>query len=112
MDVQAEELDRPAFNATLFLIRSIFDKTGMGADMVFQLKPAFEKAGLADVKVEIKKMPAGKLCGNEVDMRNSLDPFKITIPSIIQGAKGKHQFLRNATFLTAWRVTNMHRRWC
>lgn len=71
------------------ILAGILDKVGLGSDFASKIAPAFEKAGLKNVTVQRVELPAGKRLGDEQAARLSVDPFKITIPSITQAAKGE-----------------------
>jgi hypothetical protein len=73
---------------TCRIISGMFEKLGLGGKYALTLGDAFKKAGLVNVTVQQVELPAGKKLGNEQDMENSIEPFKITIPSITMAAKG------------------------
>ena len=54
-----------------------------------QLPGAFKTAGLENVSDEAVELPMGKLLGDEEAIEMSLQPFLLTIPSLIEGAKGQ-----------------------
>jgi hypothetical protein len=62
---------------------------GMVSDLVDRLPEAFKTAGLEHVNAETVELPMGKRLGDEEAAEMSLQPFLLTIPSLIQGAKGK-----------------------
>lgn len=95
--LQIQELDldpdRPALgqagNDFNRILSGMFDKIGMGGQYASKIGESMEKAGLTNVSVKAVEFPLGKSIENEEARRNSIEPFKITIPSITQAAKGK-----------------------
>lgn len=77
----------PALKDLFSVMRSLFVKLGMGYNFARELDVAFKEAGLEHVTVKKVELPVGKKMGNEKDARNSVEPFKITIPSLIGGCK-------------------------
>jgi hypothetical protein len=84
-----EGLFTPAMQDLFFIMRALFDKIGMGSNFAPELATVFENAGLINVDVRKIVLPAGKKMGNEKDSLNSIEPFKITIPSLIRACESK-----------------------
>jgi SAM-dependent methyltransferase len=83
MDVEDMSDCGPAVKDLFFILRSLFTKISMGPNWAPGLEAVFKDAGLENVSVQRIGFPAGKKMGNETDSRNSMEPFKITIPSLI-----------------------------
>lgn len=85
MEMDTEDMSDygPAGKALFFIMRSLFNKLGMGPNWASRLEALFKTAGLENVSVQKIGIPGGKKMGNETDSRNSMEPFKITIPSLI-----------------------------
>ncbi|QGI70868.1 hypothetical protein CEK27_003197 [Fusarium fujikuroi] len=77
----------PAWRDVSNLIAAMFDGMGMGSDCIRKLPGAFEAAGLENVTVHSVDLPMGKLLGDDEAAELSWQPFVITIPSLIEGAK-------------------------
>lgn len=88
MDVGQDPDQCGAWNDLQTVLAGIFDKTGMGANYASGLGESLKKAGLQNVTVEKIQLPAGKRLGNETDAHNSVMPFRITIPTLIQASQG------------------------
>ncbi|KAG9495144.1 hypothetical protein J7337_013379 [Fusarium musae] len=65
----------------------MFDGMGMGSNCIRKLPGAFEAAGLENVTVHSVDLPMGKLLGDDEAAELSWQPFVITIPSFLEGAK-------------------------
>ncbi|KAF9771372.1 hypothetical protein IL306_010999 [Fusarium sp. DS 682] len=78
----------PAWRDVSNLIAALFDGMGMGSDCIRKLPGAFEAAGLENVTVHTVDLPMGKLLGDDEAAELSWQPFVLTIPSLIEGAKG------------------------
>jgi hypothetical protein len=79
-----------AFADLLRILAAIWNKTGIGADCVSELQEAFVRAGLENVSIQHLRLPIGKKFSTEDEPNNvSLQPFKLTIPNVCRGAKGK-----------------------
>lgn len=76
------------------LIAAMFDGMGMGSDCIRKLPGAFKAAGLDNVTVHSVDLPMGKLLGDDEAAELSWQPFVITIPSLIEGAKGESDLLK------------------
>jgi hypothetical protein len=79
----------PAARDVLILIRTLVNGIGVRGNWINEFEPAFSNVGLVNVssyKVELK---TGKLLGNEADSKLSIEPNKITIPSLIQACESK-----------------------
>ncbi|KAF2103336.1 hypothetical protein NA57DRAFT_72312 [Rhizodiscina lignyota] len=91
--LQVQELDvlhptpGTAHGDLLRILAAIWNKTGPGAAIVNDLGDAFVRAGLTNVEVRRVQLPVGKKMGNERDARDSLEPFKLAVPNISNGAK-------------------------
>jgi len=89
LDVTLDETAQDsAFTDLLRILGAIWDKVGPGAGIVNTLEDAFVRAGLENVKSQRLQLPLGKKFGNEQDSKASLEPFKLSIPNISNGAKG------------------------
>ncbi|GKU20430.1 methyltransferase protein [Fusarium langsethiae] len=83
-----EHLACPALKEVCALFSGVFKAMGMVSDLVKKLPEAFETVGLDHVNAETIELPMGKLLGDDEAAEMSLQPFLLTIPSLIQGAKG------------------------
>lgn len=83
MDTEDMSDSTPAIKDLFFVMRTLFSKIGMGANPAQHLEAVFKEAGLEKVRAERIEYPAGKKMGNETDSKNSMEPFKITIPSLV-----------------------------
>ncbi|KAF5567415.1 hypothetical protein FPHYL_3318 [Fusarium phyllophilum] len=88
----------PAWRDVSNLIAAMFDGMGMGSDCIRKLPGAFETAGLVNVTVHSVDLPMGKLLGDDEAAELSWQPFVITIPSLIEGAKALGVQLPNSTY--------------
>lgn len=88
-DVQDKPNAGPALKDVCKLFSGVFKAMGMTYNLVKELPGAFEIAGLKNVRAETVELPMGKLLGDGEATEMSLQPFLLTIPSLIQGAKGK-----------------------
>ncbi|KAF4342161.1 beta-glucosidase [Fusarium beomiforme] len=88
----------PAWRDVSNLIAAMFDGMGMGSDCIRKLPGAFEVAGLENVAVHTVDLPMGKLLGDDEAAEMSWQPFVITIPSLIEGAKALGVNLPESTF--------------
>ena len=88
-DLQDKPSVGPALKDVCKLFSGVFKAMGMTYSLVGELPGAFKTAGLENVYTEIVELPMGKLLGGEEATEMSLQPFLLTIPSLIQGAKGK-----------------------
>ncbi|KAF5714421.1 hypothetical protein FGLOB1_3561 [Fusarium globosum] len=77
----------PAWRDVSNLIAAMFDGMGMGSDCIRKMPGAFEAAGLENVAVHSVDLPMGKLLGDNEAAELSWQPFVITIPSLLEGAK-------------------------
>jgi hypothetical protein len=93
LDVAIDEATMgPAYADLLRILAAIWNKTGPGAGIVNHLEDSFKEAGLQNVHARRLELPAGKKLANEQDRKNSIEPFKLTIPNLCRGANG--EFLR------------------
>lgn len=76
------------------ILGSIWELTGLGANIVYDLKDAFFRAGMKNVHVQRLELPLGRKLKNGRDCESSLEPHRLLIPNIIQGAKGNHPVLQ------------------
>ena len=88
MDARPDPAQCKSWDDLNGVLGAMFDKLGLGAGYATKLDESFKKAGLEKVTVEVVKLPAGKKMDNEADAKNSLIPFKITIPTLRQAAAG------------------------
>ncbi|KAF5691817.1 beta-glucosidase [Fusarium denticulatum] len=88
----------PAWRDVSNLIAAMFDGMGMGSDCIRKLPGAFEVAGLENVTVHSVDLPMGKLLGDDEAAELSWQPFVITIPSLLEGAKALGVQLPNSTY--------------
>ena len=88
MDTQEGTLG-PAAQDLMLIMRSMFAKIGMGENFGPELDKVFKEAGLQNVEAKKLAIPAGKLMGNEQDCADSIEPFKITIPSLTVACQSK-----------------------
>lgn len=89
MDLSAGRTEHPsAFNEVLQLFEAIFEAGGMGGRFSSKLDESFTKAGLKNVTLQRLEIPAGKRITNETLRQLSIEPFKLTIPTVIGAAKG------------------------
>ncbi|RBR17261.1 hypothetical protein FVER53590_10787 [Fusarium verticillioides] len=79
----------PAWRDVSNLIAAMFDGMGMGSNCIRKLPGAFEAAGLENVTVHSVDLPMGKLLGDDEAAELSWQPFVITIPSFLEGAKAE-----------------------
>ncbi|KAG7406648.1 Methyltransferase psoC [Fusarium oxysporum f. sp. rapae] len=86
----------PVWRDVSNLIAAMFD--GMGSDCIRKLPGAFEAAGLENVTVHSVDLPMGKLLGDDEAAELSWQPFVITIPSLIEGAKALGVRLPDSTY--------------
>ncbi|CZS81509.1 unnamed protein product [Fusarium graminearum] len=100
LDVQDKPNVGPAFKEVCALFLGVFKAMGMVPDLINKLPGAFGIAGLRHVSTETVELPMGKLLGDEEAAEMSLRPFLLTIPSLIQGAKGKQPSSSVAIILT------------
>ncbi|RBR25538.1 uncharacterized protein FIESC28_01501 [Fusarium coffeatum] len=87
-DLQDKPSVGPALKDVCKLFSGVFKAMGMTYDLVGELPGAFKAAGLENNSTEIVELPMGKLLGDEEAIEMSLQPFLLTIPSLIEGAKG------------------------
>ncbi|RGP70960.1 hypothetical protein FSPOR_3647 [Fusarium sporotrichioides] len=87
-DLQDKPNIGPALKEVFALFSGVFKAMGMVSNLVKKLPEAFETVGLDHVNAETIELPMGKLLGDEEAAEMSLQPFLLTIPSLIQGAKG------------------------
>ncbi|KAL3601639.1 hypothetical protein FPOAC2_05910 [Fusarium poae] len=87
-DLQDRPNISPALKEVCALFLGVFKAMGMVSDLAHKLPTAFEAAGLNRVTAETVELPMGKLLGDDEAAEMSLQPFLLTIPSLIQGAKG------------------------
>jgi len=95
--LQAIELDTnlesssltPALKDLFVIMNSLFAKLGVGSNFASTLDTMLKNVGLENVSVRPAELPVGKKLGNEVDSKNSIEPFKITIPSLISASQSK-----------------------
>lgn len=89
MEMDTEDMSDcgPAGKDLFFILRSLLTKIGMGPNWAPNLEAVFKDAGLENVSIQRIRLPAGKKTGNETDSRNSMEPFKITIPSLITACR-------------------------
>ncbi|KAJ4127863.1 hypothetical protein NW768_008143 [Fusarium equiseti] len=87
-DLQNKSNIGPALKDVCKLFSGVFKAMGMTPNLVEELPGAFRTAGLENVSAETVELPMGKLLGDEEATEMSLQPFLLTIPSLIQGAKG------------------------
>ncbi|KAL6916765.1 hypothetical protein ACHAPO_006878 [Fusarium lateritium] len=87
-DLQDKPNIGPALKEVCALFSGVFKAMGMISDLSHKLPEAFKNAGLNHVTEETVELPMGKLLGDEEAAEMSLQPFLLTIPSLIQGAKG------------------------
>jgi len=88
-DLQEKPNAGPALKDVCKLFSGVFKAMGMTYNLVEELPGAFKIAGLENVSAETVELPMGKLLGDGEATEMSLQPFLLTIPSLIQGAKGK-----------------------
>ena len=88
-DLQDKPNVGPALKDVCKLFSGVFKAMGMTYNLVEELPSAFKTAKLKNVSTEIVELPMGKLLGGEEATEMSLQPFLLTIPSLIEGAKGK-----------------------
>ncbi|CAI6081756.1 unnamed protein product [Clonostachys chloroleuca] len=77
----------PAWQDVNSILSGMFAKIGMGSQFTLLIADSMKKAGLANVSVETIDLPMGKLIEGEQQRKDSIEPFKITIPVISQAAK-------------------------
>ncbi|RGP77003.1 hypothetical protein FLONG3_4832 [Fusarium longipes] len=87
-NLEGKQNVRPVLKEVCALFSGVFKAMGSAADLVDRLPEAFKTAGLEHVKAETVELPMGKLLGDEEAVEMSLQPFLLTIPSALQGAKG------------------------
>jgi hypothetical protein len=78
-----------SWNDFICVFAGMFDKIGIGANFASKLGDSFEKARLRNMTIQRIQLPAGKKLGNNEDAKNSLIPFKITIPTLREAVKGR-----------------------
>ncbi|KAF4455778.1 hypothetical protein F53441_1977 [Fusarium austroafricanum] len=88
----------PAWRDVNNLIAAMFDGMGMGSDCPRKLPEAFKIAGLENVTVQAVDLPMGKLLGDDEAAEMSWQPFALTIPSLIEGAKKLGAGLPESTY--------------
>lgn len=87
----------PAWQDVNSILSGMFAKIGMGSQFTLLIADSMKKAGLANVSVETIDLPMGKLIAGEQQRKDSIEPFKITIPVISQAAKGEKNLLPSNT---------------
>ncbi|RFN53281.1 methyltransferase protein [Fusarium flagelliforme] len=87
-DLQDKPNAGPALKDVCKLFSGVFKAMGMTQNLVAELPGAFKTAGLEHVSAEIVELPMGKLLGDGEATEMSLQPFLLTIPSLMEGAKG------------------------
>lgn len=89
MDLSAGRTEDPsAFNEVLQLFEAVFEAGGMGGRFSSKLDESFIKAGLKNVTLQRLEIPAGKRIVDEKLAQLSIEPFKLTIPTVIGAARG------------------------
>ena len=90
------------------IMGALFVKLSMGSNFASTLDTHFKKAGLENVSVRIAELPVGMKLGNETDSRNSIEPFKLTIPSMIETCQSKFEYNPNLEIfrkLTSYQIS-------
>ncbi|CAI0643093.1 unnamed protein product [Colletotrichum noveboracense] len=99
MDLSAGRTDNPsAFNEVLQLFEAVFEAGGMGGRFSSKLDESFTKAGLKNVTLQRLEIPAGKRIADETLRKLSIEPFKLTIPTVIGAAKAMSLELPDSIF--------------
>ncbi|KAK3312446.1 S-adenosyl-L-methionine-dependent methyltransferase [Apodospora peruviana] len=68
------------------VVRRFWQAVGIEPGFVHELAALFEEAGLVNVGVKKVVLSVGKKMGDEAACANSIEPFKLTIPSIVGAA--------------------------
>ncbi|CAH0056377.1 unnamed protein product, partial [Clonostachys solani] len=88
----------PAWQDVNSILSGMFAKIGMGSQFTLLIGDSMKKAGLTNVSVETVDLPMGKSIEGEQQQKDSIEPFKITIPVVSQAAKGLGVELPESTY--------------
>jgi pseurotin biosynthesis methyltransferase len=84
----------PAMQDLFFVMRTLFTKIGMSENWAPGLGGVFKDVGLENVEVKKVELLVGKKLGSEDDSLNSIEPFKITIPSLVTTCASTSRLLK------------------
>lgn len=89
MDLSAGRTEHfSTFNEVLQLFKAVFEAGGMGRRFSSKLDESFTKTGLKNVTLKRLEIPAGKRIADKTLRKLSIEPFELTIPTVIGAAKG------------------------
>lgn len=88
MDVIAPRGQCSSIDDLHTLLAAIFDFTGLGSESPNKLDKSFKLAGLENITAEKIALPLGMKLETEQAARDSLIPFKITIPTLRAAIQG------------------------
>jgi hypothetical protein len=81
--------DTPAMKDFKVVFRTLLEKIGMDVGFAAGLAEVFKEAGLENVECKKVRYPVGKSAGNEEDSGNSILPFKLTVPTMVESVESK-----------------------
>ncbi|KAH8884134.1 S-adenosyl-L-methionine-dependent methyltransferase [Thozetella sp. PMI_491] len=85
MDIKlSSQADSSSIRDFITILHALFTMAGQDPYFANQLEGLFRDAGLDNVSVQTFKANVGKAMGNEADIDESIEPFKLTIPAIVQ----------------------------
>ena len=94
LDLASDAATTPAMQDFKVVFQSLLGKVGIEPSFAGSLSDVLKDAGLQNIQSKRIQYPLGKNMGNALDSRDSIEPFKLTIPTIVATVASGFPLLR------------------